>query len=114
MVSSILWYQSARRAAFTIAFPSLLRTARESPRVAHRHPALREACPQGPRYFGVRLRTFPFYGRRTAYEGVERTGREKSNRRTTGSLECQPFGAGARLSLAAKFTSSERELHFIF
>jgi len=26
MVSSILWYQSARRAAFTVAFPSMLRT----------------------------------------------------------------------------------------
>jgi hypothetical protein len=24
MVSSILWYQSARRAAFTVAFPSML------------------------------------------------------------------------------------------
>jgi len=57
---------------------------------------------------------FPFYGRRTASGGVVRTGREKSNRRTTGSLECQPFGAGARWSLAAIFTSSAREPAFIF
>jgi hypothetical protein len=57
---------------------------------------------------------FPFYGRRTTYGGVVRTGREKSNRRTTGSLECQPFAAGARWSLAAIFTSSAREPAFIF
>jgi hypothetical protein len=41
MVSSILWDQSARRAAFTLPFPSTPWTARES-----RRAALREGCQQ--------------------------------------------------------------------
>src|SRR4030081_2715892 len=41
MVSSILWDQSARRAAFALPFPSTPRRARESLRAA-----LREPCQQ--------------------------------------------------------------------
>ena len=44
--------------------------------------------------------------KRAQDEAVERRGREKTKRRTTGRSECQPFGAGARRSFAAKKTFS--------
>src|SRR6266478_5346903 len=46
-VSSILWYQSAGRTAFTLPFPSTFRTARESPRAARRHATLQRDCQLG-------------------------------------------------------------------
>lgn len=48
MVSSILWDQSARRAALTLPFPSTPRKARESPRAA-----FRKACQVGGQHPGT-------------------------------------------------------------
>ena len=50
----------------------------------------------------------------TSVRGSREKGAREEQPENDQSVECQPFGAGARRSLAALFTKSARELAFIF